>query len=77
MSNLDKDDVMPIQPGFPPVCDAMREVFCLDKGQVIFQYPSSITKAEYEDLKSWMDLVLRKLERRSDHDDDAKKELGL
>lgn len=48
-----------------PVKPGMREdVFTLDEGDVIFQWPENLSKESFEDLEGWMQIQLRKIKRR-------------
>ncbi len=40
-----------------------QDVFSLDEGQVILQWPSKMSHASFEDFKDWIDLQLRKIGR--------------
>ncbi len=42
----------------------VTDTFTLDEGAVALQYPVSLSKTSYDDLKDWMELQLRKIERR-------------
>jgi hypothetical protein len=44
--------------------DNMRqEIFTLDEGDVIFEWPEKLSQESYEDLESWLSIVLRKAKR--------------
>ena len=40
-----------------------EDVFTLDSGPVVLQWPDRLTNEEYEDLEGWIKLVLRKAKR--------------
>ena len=49
----------------PPKPPEMREdVFSLTEGDIILQWPTAISPESYADMKDWLDLVLRKIERK-------------
>ena len=53
--------VMP--PIKPPAQGARQDVFSLDEGQVILQWPAQLSKESFEDFESWIELQLRKIKR--------------
>ena len=40
-----------------------EDVFTLEEGPVILQYPESLSQESFEDLESWLQLVIRKAKR--------------
>jgi len=40
-----------------------RDIFSLTEGQVVLQWPGSLSKESFEDLGAWLDLVKRKIGR--------------
>lgn len=40
-----------------------EDVFTLPEGDVILQWPEVISQESYQDLKSWTDLMMRKIQR--------------
>jgi hypothetical protein len=42
---------------------AKQDVFTLDEGSVVLQWPSSMSAESYEDFEGWLQLVLRKVKR--------------
>ena len=50
----------------PPtsMADVHTEVFNLDDGRVVIEYPNELSVESYEDLSDYMELFLRKLKRR-------------
>lgn len=46
-----------------------EDVFTLAEGDAVLQWPSSISQESYVDLKDWLDLMLRKIERQAVADD--------
>jgi hypothetical protein len=55
----------------PPKPGMKSEVFTLDEGEVVLQWPSTMSAESYEDFKDWLDLIIRKAKRAAD-----KKESG-
>lgn len=53
----------PIKPA--PV-GARQDVFTLDEGQVVLQYPAKMSAASYEDFEAWLNLQLKKIKRGID-----------
>lgn len=50
----------------PPVIRAVntkQDVFSLDEGQVVLQWPASMSPESFEDFKAWIDLQVRKIGR--------------
>ncbi|MCG3129151.1 MAG: hypothetical protein CHACPFDD_04061 [Phycisphaerae bacterium] len=47
----------------PPMAGTNQDVFTLQEGPVVLQWPATLTPAGYEDLKDWFELVLRKIKR--------------
>jgi hypothetical protein len=43
-----------------------NEVFTLDEGEVILQWPSRMSAESYEDFKAWLDLIAKKAKRMAD-----------
>lgn len=40
-----------------------EDVFTLEEGQVVIQYPDRFSQESFEDLESWLQLVIRKVKR--------------
>ena len=40
-----------------------EDVFALAEGDVVLQWPESLSQESFKDLKAWADIVLRKIER--------------
>ncbi len=40
-----------------------EDVFTLDEGYAVFQWPERISQESYEDLEAWAKLILRKIQR--------------
>ncbi len=40
-----------------------EDVFTLDEGPVVLQYPETLSKESFEDLESWLQLIIRKAKR--------------
>lgn len=47
----------------PEVATIKTEVFCLNEGAIVFQYPAKMTAAEYEDVVAWLAIIQRKIAR--------------
>lgn len=54
----------------PPKPGMNNDVFTLDEGEVILQWPSRMTKESFEDFEEWLRLVVRKAKRTILNDDD-------
>ncbi len=55
---------------------AKQDVFTLDEGQVVLQWPPNLSPESFQDLKDWLELQLRKIGRAvvrdvPKHDDSA------
>ena len=46
-----------------PVPGTKQEIFALDQGEVVIQWPTSLTEADYEDIEPWIDILKRKIKR--------------
>lgn len=46
-----------------------EDVFTLAEGDAVLQWPSAISKESYDDLKDWLALILRKIERQAQTED--------
>lgn len=63
------NDQTPSRPASSPVARLQRkpgmrqDVFTLEEGDVVFQWPEGLSKTSADDLKAWAELVLRKIER--------------
>lgn len=40
-----------------------QDVFSLDEGQIVLQWPSKMSKENYEDFKAWIEIQVRKIGR--------------
>ena len=47
-----------------------EDVFTLAEGDAVLQWPTTISPESYTDLKDWLDLMLRKIERQAQLDDE-------
>lgn len=56
----------------PPKVGVEEDVFVLDEGHVVFQWPERLSRASFEDLESWMEIQLRKIKRRIVEDGEQK-----
>lgn len=51
-----------------------EDVFTLEEGPVVIQYPEHLSQDSFDDLESWLQLVIRKAKRsivREDEDVDS------
>lgn len=48
-----------------------EDVFALAEGDAVLQWPTAISPESFTDLRDWLDLVLRKIERQALADDEA------
>ena len=46
-----------------PVPDTKQDIFALDQGEVIVQWPSSLSQEDFTDISSWIDILKRKIGR--------------
>lgn len=46
-----------------PAMGSRRDVFSLDEGQVILEWPEKMSAESYEDFQSWVEIQLRKIKR--------------
>lgn len=42
------------------------ETFSLEEGQATLQLPAKLSQESYEDLKSWLDLIMKRMKRAAD-----------
>ncbi|MCC7421501.1 MAG: hypothetical protein IT428_14550 [Planctomycetaceae bacterium] len=54
----DKTDQQP-----PAIPGRKQDVYTLEEGDVILQWPSRLSRESYDEVKDWFDLLLRKLNR--------------
>lgn len=59
VTTLETPQVPPMKPG----AAMKQDVFSLEEGNVVLQWPSQMSPASYEDFKSWVELQLRKISR--------------
>jgi hypothetical protein len=52
----------------PPKAGFRREVFALEGGEAILQWPAQLSAESFQDLQDWLKLILRKAERASKAD---------
>ena len=55
---------LPSERRLSPKVGVEEDVFVLDEGHVVFQWPERLSRASFEDLESWMEIQLRKIKRR-------------
>ena len=48
-----------------------EDVFTLDEGDAVLQWPATLSSESYDDLKDWLSLMLRKIERQSISTEDS------
>jgi hypothetical protein len=53
----------PIQQAATPTSGYRRDIFSLDEGQVVLEWPEKMSADSYEDFQSWVELQLRKIKR--------------
>lgn len=46
-----------------PVPGTKQDIFALDQGEVIVQWPSSLSQEDFTDINSWIDILKRKIGR--------------
>lgn len=64
-------EAQPVQTAFPEAVPSVkRDVFTLDEGDAVLQWPERISPESVEDLRSWFDLIIRKAERIASRLDD-------
>ena len=49
-----------------------QDTLTLDEGQVVLQWPASISAENYKDLKDWLDLMTRRISRAVTDETDKK-----
>jgi hypothetical protein len=47
----------------PPKSGTKQDVFALDSGEVLIRWPESLTAADFEDIKGWLEILERKIGR--------------
>ena len=52
----------------PPKPGMNNEVFALEEGDVVLQWPSKLSLEDFEDLEAWLKIILRKARRASVRD---------
>jgi hypothetical protein len=62
-SDVSAGTVAPLK---PPAVGVRQDVFTLDEGQVVLQFPAKMSAASFEDFESWIQLQLRKIKRGID-----------
>ena len=48
-----------------------EDVFTLNEGDAVLQWPATLSSESYDDLKAWLGLMLRKIERQSISTEDS------
>ena len=68
-----KDEGQSLTRRIKPVPDTKQDIFALDHGEVVIQWPMSLTEADYKDVESWIDILKRKIKRcvKTDQSDGA------
>lgn len=46
-----------------PATGSRRDVFSLDEGRVILEWPEKMSPESYEDFQAWVEIQLRKIKR--------------
>lgn len=49
-----------------PMDAHLQDIFNVDEGQAVIQWPAGMTSASYEDFVAWLDIVKRKIKRQID-----------
>lgn len=63
-NEVGKTSGMRIQPiADTPATGSRRDVFSLDEGRVILEWPESMSAESYEDFQAWVEIQLRKIKR--------------
>ena len=65
--SLERHHRSPVQKEQPSM---KEDVFTLDEGNAVLQWPATLSPASHADLKDWLDLMLRKIERQAPADDE-------
>ena len=69
MEQVSKSDPSPIQQDWPPpkqikpAFGIAREVFALEDGEAVLQWPTSLNADDVQELEDWLALVVKKLKR--------------
>lgn len=63
---------LPLSQGKPGM---NQDTLTLDEGQVVLQWPASISPENYEDLKDWLDLMSRRIKRAVRESDSPENDL--
>ena len=54
----------PANPFFQePSAGSMQDVYGFSEGDVVLRWPERLSKASFEEVSDWLDLIKRKLER--------------
>src|SRR5690606_8690773 len=54
----------PVIPPLAPVATGARQdVWTIDEGQVVLQWPAKMSAASFEDFEAWIQLQLKKIKR--------------
>ncbi len=53
----------PLHKRRPSMSGTKQDIFTLDEGQAVLEWPASITRDSFQDMKDWIGLALRKIER--------------
>jgi hypothetical protein len=56
--------------------DVRQDVFNLDEGEVLLQYPAKMSADSFEDFESWINLQLKKIKRSIDKQSNPSEEIG-
>ena len=73
-NNGSKDVAPPplLKPKIPEQRPGMnQDIFTLEEGAVVFQWPAKLSQESYDDLEGWTALMLRKIKRSIVSEDDA------
>jgi len=62
-TSMDKPQEAFVTPKTQPHSGNRRDIFSLDEGQVILEWPEKMSSESFEDFQSWLELQLRKIKR--------------
>lgn len=62
-NSMDRPQEVFVTPNTQPPSGNRRDIFSLDEGQVILEWPEKMSSESFEDFQSWLELQLRKIKR--------------
>lgn len=48
-----------------------EDVFTLEEGPVVIQYPERLSRESFEDFESWLQLIIRKAKRSAEREEES------